>query len=103
MVGILIGLAAGAELDLLEFLTSKYFGPANHPTIFGVIIAFFTVGAGIAPPLFGAIAQAFDGYTVMLTTSVGLLLVSIALFLALGKYAVFVAWIAMAQVDVARG
>ena len=28
---------------------------------------------------------------------------SIALFLALGKYAVFVAWIAMAQVDVSRG
>ena len=85
-VGIMIGLAAGAELDLLAFLTSKYFGPANYPAIFGVIIAFFTVGAGLAPPLFGAVAQAFDGYTVMLTASVGLLLVSIALFLALGKY-----------------
>ena len=85
-VGILIGLAAGAELDLLAFLTSKYFGPANYPAIFGMIIAFFTVGAGIAPPLFGAVAQAFDGYTAMLTASVGLLLVSIALFLALGKY-----------------
>lgn len=85
-VGILIGLAAGAELDLLAYLTSKYFGPANYPAIFGAIIAFFTVGAGIAPPLFGAVAQAFDGYTVMLTISVALLLVSIALFLALGKY-----------------
>ena len=85
-VGILIGLAAGAELDLLAYLTSKYFGPANYPAIFGVIIAFFTVGAGIAPPLFGAVAQAFQGYTVMLTTSVALLLASIALFLALGKY-----------------
>ena len=85
-VGIMIGLAAGAELDLLAYLTSKYFGPANYPAIFGVIIAFFTVGAGVAPPLFGAVAQAFDGYTVMLTASVALLLVSIALFLALGKY-----------------
>ncbi len=85
-VGILIGLAAGAELDLLAYLTSKYFGPANYPAIFGVIIAFFTVGAGIAPPLFGAMAQAFQGYTVMLATSVALLLVSIGLFLALGKY-----------------
>lgn len=85
-VGILIGLAAGAELDLLAYLTSKYFGPANYPAIFGAIIAFFTVGAGIAPPLFGAVAQAFSGYNVMLATSVALLLVSIALFLALGKY-----------------
>lgn len=86
LVAVLIGLAAGAELDLLAFLTSKYFGPANYPAIFGVIIAFFTVGAGIAPPFFGAFAQAFQGYSVVLTVSVFLLLVSIALFLALGKY-----------------
>ncbi|NNE61706.1 MAG: MFS transporter [Woeseia sp.] len=86
VVGIMIGLAAGAELDLLAYLTSKYFGPAHYPKIFGAIIAFFTVGAGIAPPLFGAFAQAFQGYTTILTISVGLLVLSIALFLALGRY-----------------
>jgi uncharacterized membrane protein len=42
----MIGLAAGAELDLLAYLTGKYFGPAHYPAIFGLIIAFFTVGAG---------------------------------------------------------
>ena len=86
VVAILIGLAAGAELDLLAYLTGKYFGPANYPAIFGVIIAFFTVGAGIAPPLFGGLAQANQGYTVVLQLSVGLLILSIVLFLALGKY-----------------
>ena len=86
IVAILIGLTAGAELDLLAYLTSKYFGPANYPTIFGVIIAFFTVGAGIAPPLFGAVAQANQGYSVMLEISVGMLVLSIVLFLAMGKY-----------------
>ena len=86
VIAIMIGLAAGAELDLLAYLTSKYFGPANYPAIFGIIIAFFTVGAGIAPPLFGAVAQAFQGYATMLSISVGLLLLSIVLFLLLGKY-----------------
>ena len=86
VIGIMIGLAAGAELDLLAYLTSRYFGAAHYPAIFGAIIAFFTVGAGIAPPLFGAFAQAYQGYTVILTISVGLLLLSIALFLALGRY-----------------
>ncbi len=86
LIGIMIGLAAGAELDLLAYLTSKYFGAAHYPAIFGAIIAFFTVGAGIAPPLFGAFAQAFQGYATILTISVGLLLLSIALFLALGRY-----------------
>ena len=86
LVAIMIGLAAGAELDLLAYLTSKYFGSAHYPSIFGAIIAFFTVGAGIAPPLYGAMAQAMGGYNDVLWMSVGVLLLCIALFPALGKY-----------------
>ncbi|MDB2534269.1 MFS transporter [Porticoccaceae bacterium] len=86
LVAVMIGLAAGAELDLLAYLTGKYFGPAHYPAIFGLIIAFFTVGAGIAPPLFGMAAQMFQGYGTMLSISIGLLLVSILLFLLLGRY-----------------
>ncbi len=86
LIAVMIGLAAGAELDLLAYLTSKYFGTAHYPAIFGAIIAFFTVGAGFAPPLFGAMAQAHQGYNFILTVSVGLLVLSIGLFLALGKY-----------------
>ncbi|MEM1261384.1 MAG: MFS transporter [Pseudomonadota bacterium] len=85
-IAIMIGLAAGAELDLLAYLTSKYFGPAHYPAIFGAIIAFFTVGAGIAPPAFGAVAQATGGYTTILSVAIGLLVLSMLLFLALGKY-----------------
>ena len=86
LVAVMIGLAAGAELDLLAYLTGKYFGPAHYPAMFGLIIAFFTVGAGIAPPLFGMAAQMFQGYGTMLSISIGLLLVSILLFLSLGRY-----------------
>ena len=86
LVAVMIGLAAGAELDLLAYLTGKYFGPAHYPAIFGLIIAFFTVGGGIAPPLFGMAAQMFQGYGTMLSISIGLLLVSILLFLSLGRY-----------------
>jgi len=86
LVAVMIGLAAGAELDLLAYLTGKYFGPAHYPAIFGLIIAFFTVGAGIAPPLFGMAAQMFQGYGTTLSISIGLLLVSILLFLSLGRY-----------------
>ena len=86
VVAVLIGLAAGAELDLLAYLTSRFFGPRHYPEIFGSIIAFFTVGAGIAPPLFGAVAQATGGYRTMLTVAVGILVVCIVMFLALGRY-----------------
>ena len=86
VVAVMIGLAAGAELDLLAYLTGKYFGPAHYPAVFGVIIAFFTVGADMAPPIFGMAAQVFQGYETVLLISVGLLLLSILLFLSLGRY-----------------
>ena len=85
-IGIAIGLAAGAELDMLAYLTGRYFGPAHYPAVFGGIFAFFTVGAGIAPPLFGAGAAAWQGYDLVLSGSIGLLVLSIFLFLMLGKY-----------------
>ena len=86
MIAIMIGLAAGAELDLLAYLTSTFFGPDHYPEIFGAIIAFFLVGAGIAPPLFGAVAQATGGYATMLSVAVGMLVACIAMFLAMGRY-----------------
>jgi MFS family permease len=86
LVAILIGLAAGAELDLLAFLTSKFFGPANYPMVFGAIFAFFAVGAGLGPPVYGVAAQAAGGYGPVLQISAGLLVLCIVLFLALGKY-----------------
>ena len=86
MIAIFIGLAAGAELDLLAFLTSKYFGPRYYAKIFGAIFAFFTVGAGIAPPIFGQMAAATGSYTTPLYIGIGILVLSIGLFLMLGKY-----------------
>ncbi|MBT3622868.1 MAG: MFS transporter [Gammaproteobacteria bacterium] len=86
VIGIAIGLAAGAELDMLVYLTGRYFGPAHYPAVFGGIFAFSSIGAGIAPPLFGAGAQAWQGYELVLSGAIGLLLLSIVMFLMLGKY-----------------
>ena len=85
-IGIAIGLAAGAELDMLVYLTGRYFGPAHYTAVFGGIFAFFTVGAGIAPPAFGAGAARWSGYDMVLNVAIACLVLSIALFLMLGKY-----------------
>ncbi len=87
IVAICIGLAAGAVLDLLAYLTSKYFGPDYYAKIFGATFTFFTVGAGFAPPLFGKLAQDNGGnYAFAFKFGIGVLLVSCILFLMLGKY-----------------
>lgn len=86
VVAIFIGLAAGAELDLLAYLTSKYFGPEHYTKIFGAIFAFFTVGAGIAPPIFGEMAAKSGSYSQPITMGIIILIICIVLFLLLGKY-----------------
>lgn len=85
LVALSLGLAAGAELDLLAYLTGKYFGPRYYARVFGCIFAFFAVGAGIAPPIYGGIGQT-HGYDTILMVSIGALVFSILLFLLMGKY-----------------
>lgn len=86
IVAIFIGLAAGAELDMMAYLTGRYFGPRHYAAIFGGIYAAFTVGAGIAPVIFGGFAQSSGSYDSILTISIGLCVLSMVLFLLMGKY-----------------
>ena len=83
---IFLGLAAGAELDLLAFLTSRYFGVAHYGAIFGGIYAFFTVGSGLAPLMYARTFDLLGTYRPMLLIAAGFLAVAIALLLSLGKY-----------------
>ncbi|MEM9570392.1 MAG: MFS transporter [Pseudomonadota bacterium] len=86
LIAISIGFAAGAELDLLVYLTGKYFGTRYFSEVFGVVFVFFSIGGGIAGPLYGAVSQAAGSYTNILFATVGVLALSITLFIALGRY-----------------
>lgn len=85
-VSIAVGLAAGAELDLLAYLTSKYFGPRNYSEVFGGIFAIFALGGGISPAVFGEMAARTGSYTAPLYLGVAFLLVCLPLYLMLGSY-----------------
>jgi len=81
-----LGLAAGATLDLIAFLTSRYYGTKHYGSVFGAIFTFFTVAAGLAPPLFARSNEFAGSYTPILIASAGILSITIVLFLTLGKY-----------------
>ena len=86
VAGIGLGLAAGAELDLLAFLTSRYFGVRHYGAVFGGIYAFFTVGSGLAPLMYARTFDALGTYRpIMVVAAVGLLF-AIALLLSMGRY-----------------
>lgn len=84
----LIGLAAGAEFDLMSFLVSQYFGQRRYGIIYSCLYAVFKISAGIGAPLFGFAFDTTGSYNTILYLAVGLFIGSSALLLALGKYPV---------------
>jgi predicted MFS family arabinose efflux permease len=52
---LLLGLAAGAELDILAFLTACYFGLAHYANIYAWLYAALAIGSASAPTLFATI------------------------------------------------
>lgn len=84
--GIGFGLAAGAELDLLAFLTSRYFGVRHYGAVFGGIYAFFTVGSGLAPLLYARTYDSLGTYRPIMTVAAVGLVIAIGLLLSMGRY-----------------
>lgn len=83
---ILIGIAIGAEFDVIAFFTSRYFGYRAYGKIYGWLYAAFTLGAGIGPILLGKGFDATGSYTPFLWFLTALIAVSILLLTFLGAY-----------------
>jgi MFS family permease len=59
---VLVGLGLGAEVDLIGYLQSRYFGLRAFGQIYGYLFAVFTVGTGLGPFVMGATYDAFGSY-----------------------------------------
>jgi len=81
-----IGLAIGAEVDMLGFFASRYFGRRAFGTLYGLIFAAFTIGIGVGPVILGVGFDAYHSYTMVLSFYALALVVAAGLFLTLGKY-----------------
>jgi cyanate permease len=87
VTAVALGLALGAELDLMGFLVSRYFRIADFGRIYGWQYGAFIFASGLGPLWVGAVRDATGTYTVALAvSSIGLIL-TCAGFLALPRYA----------------
>ena len=68
-----IGLAIGAEIDLLSYLTSRLLPPASYGTAYGGLYGCFLLGAALGPVLTGFLFDSTGGYTLPLLISSALL------------------------------
>jgi MFS family permease len=83
-----IGLAAGAELDLMAFLISRYFKMEQYGYVYGWIYVFFSLGAGTAPAIAGWNYSLSSSYQSTLMTISLAASLSAAAILCLGPYPV---------------
>jgi predicted MFS family arabinose efflux permease len=86
IAAVLLGFAAGAELDLMAFLAATYFGPRHYPKIYGVLYAALASASGIAPALFAEIYEQTQSYTIGFATGAAAFTVAVILVLMLGRY-----------------
>jgi predicted MFS family arabinose efflux permease len=84
-----VGLAAGAEFDVMAFLVARYFGMRSYGTIYGFMYAVFSLGAGAGPMVFGSAFDHWRRYTEVLSASAAMFVVGGLLLLGLGRYARF--------------
>ncbi|WGS55147.1 MFS transporter (plasmid) [Paraburkholderia sp. D15] len=70
---VLVGLGLGAEVDLIAYLQSRYFGLRAFGQIYGYLFAVFTVGSGLGPFVMGAAYDATGSYRPALTAFLVLL------------------------------
>lgn len=86
LAAVLVGLAAGAELDLLAFLAARYFGLAHYARIYALFYAALAIAGGIAPFAFAAIYDRFDTYSPAFYIGAGLFAFGSLIMLTLGRY-----------------
>jgi MFS family permease len=82
----LVGMAIGAEFDVMGYLTSRYSGLLSYGQIFGFLFAAFELGAAIGPVAMGYCFDITGEYTLVLWIMAGLSLLSCALTAMLGPY-----------------
>lgn len=82
----LLGFAAGLEFDLLAYIVSRYFGIRSYAAIYGTLYAFFAMGAGFGPAIFGKSYQETGSYDTILNYGMWAFIICSAALLLLGRY-----------------
>lgn len=85
----LLGLGLGIEIDIVAYVSTRYFGLKHYGTIFGAIGGIMTFASGAGPMLGGAMYDLSGSYTILLTSTFGAFFISSVLVGSLGRYPVF--------------
>ncbi len=83
---IAIGLAMGGEVDLIAYMTARYFGMRHYGRMYGLFYGSFVIGTGTSPFLIALIQRAAGNYVPALWMSVTLLAIVALLFVTAPRF-----------------
>lgn len=86
VAAVLIGLAIGAESDIMPYLVSRYFGVRAMGALYGIAFGAYTIGAAAGPFLFGAAFDWTGSYRLPFACAGGISLLAALGILTLGSY-----------------
>ena len=86
LAALCIGLSMGAEIDMLAYLTSRYFGVDNFGRIYGILFVSFLAGTALGPYAFGLAYETYGSYREVLLTAVIVIIISSVMTLLLPAY-----------------
>jgi predicted MFS family arabinose efflux permease len=81
-----LGLAYGAEFDILGFFCSQYFGRPAFGTTYGIMFAVYSGAVGLAAPLAGWSFDRFGSYLEIFQFGALGILIGVGLIVTLGPY-----------------
>ncbi|MFO1377862.1 MAG: MFS transporter [Steroidobacteraceae bacterium] len=86
MAAFLVGLSLGAEVDLLAYLTGRYFGLKSFGSTYGLLFAAILAGTALGPLAFGVGFELTGSYTEILLVCIVINLLAVAITGLLGRY-----------------
>lgn len=83
---VLCGLGVGAEVDIMAFLISRYFGLKAYGTVYAIMFSAFAFANGVGPSIAGWSYDRFHSYTPAFWMFEAMLVVTCILIAPLGRY-----------------
>ena len=81
-----LGLCLGAEIDLIGYLTARYYGLAAYGKVYGIFYTVCLAGTALSPLAYGALRDAFGGYQTAQFAGAATLALSSVAFLTLPRF-----------------
>lgn len=83
---LLIGITTGTEVDIIGYMTSRYFGLRQFGQIYGYLFGVFLVGTGLGPVVMGTIYTRLHSYNSGFVAFAIMLVIAFVLMFFLGTY-----------------